>query len=88
MNQSFNLTNIKKCGERFDKMATCGNHKICAKCKEKIYDFRGLTNWEIAVIHSSKMGKVCGIYEEKQLKEGSNIVKEESKSKKRNYYYR
>ena len=58
-----NLSKIKNCGQVWDNMPNCKNGKICMKCNETIHDFRGMSDWEIALKHSESMTKVCGIYD-------------------------
>lgn len=81
MNSKINLSNIKRCSQDWDKMTDCGAGRHCAKCKETIFDFRGLSEWEIVLKHSNSKSKVCGIYEEHQLN-NTRLSDKFSKSKK------
>jgi len=56
-----NLSKIKDCGQIWDNMPNCTGGKFCLKCNETIHDFRGMTDWEIAIKHSESDKKVCGI---------------------------
>jgi len=62
-----NLSKIKDCGQIWDNMPNCAGGKFCLKCNETIHDFRGMTDWEIAIKHSESDKKVCGIYDQKRL---------------------
>lgn len=75
MNSRLNLSNIKECEESWDSMTNCGDYRKCKTCNQDIYDFRGLTNWEIALIHGNSKTKVCGIYDENISKDSINKIK-------------
>ncbi len=65
MKTKVNFSKIQQCGQIWDDMSACGKGRLCSKCNETIIDFRGFTDWEIAVVHSNSEEKVCGIYDDK-----------------------
>jgi len=75
MNSKVNLSKIKQCGQFWDSMPACAKGRHCSKCNETIKDFRGLTDWEIAVKHSKSKNRVCGIYDENRLYGKENTIK-------------
>lgn len=65
--EKINLSNLKKCDQRWDKMSPNKDGRICQKCQETIIDFRELSDKEIAEIHTFTEGRVCGLYRQSQL---------------------
>ncbi len=57
------FTSLKECGEVWEEMESCGSSRQCKRCKEMIHDFRGMTEWEIAIRHAESEGKLCGVYD-------------------------
>ncbi len=82
MNPKINLSKIKECDQFWDSMTICKNGRICSKCNETIVDFRGLSDWEIALKHSGGKKKVCGIYDSKILDRHKKSYKQQSSRKK------
>ncbi|MFT6808803.1 MAG: hypothetical protein ACJA01_002034 [Saprospiraceae bacterium] len=73
MNTKINLLKIKICDQIWDTMPDCGGAKLCSKCSAKIHDFRGLTDWEIAVVYAHSKKRVCGIYDKNKLYENGRL---------------
>jgi len=69
MRTKVNLSSIKDCGQVWDEMEICKNGRKCEQCKQVITDFRGMTKWDIALVHAKSAQKVCGIYDKKSLKD-------------------
>ncbi len=67
MNSKINFSKIKGCNQIWDSMPECEKGRICGQCDNVIFDFRGKTEWEIALKHAQSETKVCGIYDEKML---------------------
>jgi len=75
MNRKVNFSKIKDCGQVWDQMDSCAGGRKCEKCSHVITDFRGMTEWEIALIHAHSTKKVCGLYDPQILEPASPIVK-------------
>lgn len=75
MNRKVNFSKIKDCGQVWDQMDSCAGGRKCEKCSHVITDFRGMTEWEIALIHAHSTKKVCGLYDPHILEPSSPIVK-------------
>jgi hypothetical protein len=43
-------------------MESCDNGRKCSKCDHVITDFRGMSDWQIAVKHAISNEKICGLY--------------------------
>lgn len=65
MNPKPNLSKLKRCDQIWDSMQSCDSGRLCAQCNQVIFDFRGKTEWEIALKHAQSETKVCGIYDKK-----------------------
>ncbi len=74
MNSNIDFSKLKTCGQAWDTMKNCGDHKICNKCSETIHDFRGMSHWKIAIKHSESKGKLCGIYDKDFQKPAKQIL--------------
>lgn len=81
MNRKVNLSKIKKCDQIWDDMDVCDGGRLCAACDNVIQDFRGLSGWDIALIHSRSETKVCGIYDKHQLGNTNQLKKVDLKKK-------
>lgn len=73
------LSKLPRCNQIWEEMTPCDNGRICQQCNNVIYDFRKMTNAEIARKHAFADGSVCGLYTKKQLradhKEGNKVSK-------------
>jgi hypothetical protein len=59
------------CRERWDKMTPVGDGtRLCARCERRVTDFRGMSDYEIALAHALGDGRVCGVYDASQLRGG------------------
>lgn len=67
MHNNVDLSQIKKCNQIWDEMPEHDKGKQCSKCKEFIHDFRGMSKWEVAVVHAHSEKRICGIYDEEVL---------------------
>lgn len=65
MNGKVNFSKIQKCNQVWEDMESCQGGRKCTKCSQIITDFRGMSEWEIAVIHANSAQKVCGLYDNK-----------------------
>ncbi len=65
--KKLNLSNLKKCNQYWEEMPPNERGRLCVKCQHTIIDFRDKTDMEIAEIHLSTKGKVCGLYNPEQL---------------------
>jgi len=62
-----NLTNLKSCGQEWEKMKPCQGGRLCVQCNKTIIDFRKFSDSQVAEIHALKTKPICGIYTDKQL---------------------
>lgn len=67
MNTKVNLSKIRKCGQVWEDMNVCNGGRKCSKCANVITDFRGMSEWDIAVTHALSKDKVCGLYDKTML---------------------
>ena len=67
MTVKINFSKIQKCDQIWDDMPVCDSGRLCQQCDRVIHDFRGMTDWNIAVKHANSSSKVCGIYDEQTL---------------------
>lgn len=67
MEAKFNLTQLKSCKQVWEEMQPCEGGRFCVSCKNVIHDLRGLSELEIAYLHSNSQGKLCGIYDSKRF---------------------
>ena len=65
MNGKVNFSKIQNCNQVWEDMELCQAGRKCSKCSHIITDFRGMSEWEIAVIHANSDQKVCGLYDNK-----------------------
>ncbi len=50
MKNQLNLSQIKRCDQYWDDMEQKDKGRICSKCEKFLYDFRGMSDLEIAYI--------------------------------------
>ena len=55
------------CDQNWDSMSQSEKGRFCEKCSKHLIDFRDKTDKEIAELHLTSWGKVCGIYLPEQL---------------------
>jgi len=67
MTAKINFSKIQKCDQIWDDMPVCDSGRLCQQCDRVIHDFRGVSDWDIAVKHAHSSDKVCGIYNEDTL---------------------
>lgn len=72
MNQKANLSKIQACNQIWESMPACENGRLCTVCNHIITDFRGKSEWKIALTHAQSEQKVCGIYDKKTLRPKSD----------------
>ncbi|TPN87430.1 carboxypeptidase-like regulatory domain-containing protein [Aquimarina algicola] len=65
---SVNLSKIKKCNQVWNDMPKTDKGRLCQQCQNTIHDFRGMSSFQIVSIHNQSNTKVCGIYDDKQLR--------------------
>lgn len=80
MKTKVNFSKIKNCDQIWESMELCHGRRKCSKCSHVITDFRGMTEWDIAVIHAHSNEKVCGLYDNHildstNIKERGNQIK-------------
>ncbi|WNJ18797.1 carboxypeptidase-like regulatory domain-containing protein [Pontibacter sp. G13] len=67
MHKRFNLSRLQSCHQVWDEMPTCDQGRICQTCDKVIHDFRGKSDWDIALAHAKTSEPVCGIYDRRRL---------------------
>ena len=72
MKTKVNFSKIKSCDQIWESMEICQGRRKCSKCSHVITDFRGMTEWDIAVIHAHSNEKVCGLYDDHILDSTNN----------------
>lgn len=77
-----NLSNLKNCNQIWADMPKNERGRLCQKCQNTVIDFRNKNDSEVAEIHLFTEGKVCGLYNKKQVQ----IPKRKKKTKKINLW--
>ena len=62
-----NLSRLKKCPQRWERMNTVPGGRLCQKCRKTIVDLRKSSPDEIAQMHIQHKDSLCGLYTQKQL---------------------
>lgn len=62
-----NLSRLPVCEQVWEEMTPTEGGRICQKCRYTLIDFRGWSQREIAETHLFTEGKVCGVYDPKQI---------------------
>ena len=55
------------CSQQWESMPETRNGRFCSACSRNLIDFRDKSDAEIARIHLTSWGKVCGVYAPEQL---------------------
>ncbi len=66
------FSKIKSCNQIWEDMPLKACGKVCSKCNQTMHDFRGLSEWDIALTHAKSETKVCGIYDKNRLEGTKN----------------
>jgi CarboxypepD_reg-like domain len=61
------LQRLKKCDQAWDEMAPVAGGRQCAKCDQRIVDFTGMDQREIAFFMAEQEAPSCGFYLPEQL---------------------
>ncbi len=77
--QNLNLSRLKACNQYWSEMQNTSQGKLCSKCSNIIYDFRKKSKAEIAIIHATTEGNVCGLYLKNQLRTTETLKKTSNK---------
>ncbi|MEO0900385.1 MAG: carboxypeptidase-like regulatory domain-containing protein [Bacteroidota bacterium] len=66
MDTEVNLSQVRPCSQDWDNMPEHEEGRLCLLCQETIHDFRGMSDWEIAVKHAHSPKKLCGLYDRRK----------------------
>ena len=78
--RNLNLSRLKPCDQYWSQMRKTSKGRVCSKCSSTIYDFRGKSKAEIALIHAKSDGNVCGLYSKDQFRATKILDKSKGRS--------
>lgn len=57
------------CTQRWEDLEPAGDGtRLCTRCYQRVTDFRGMSDDEVALAHALAGGRICGVYDEAQLR--------------------
>jgi len=79
--KALTLTVPEPCGENFNKMTPVKGGKFCDSCEKTIVDFRTMSDYQILRFYKENNGKICGVFNQKQLNRAMPFPMEVAPSK-------
>jgi len=62
------LSKMPLCDQEWDAMEPLGDgRRLCARCRHPVTDFRGMSKYEITLLHVMSEDRVCGVYSPEHL---------------------
>ena len=68
MKKAFNLSIKDPCTQKFGEFESTANGGFCQSCRKEVIDFTRMTESEIITYFKNQTGKVCGRFEQHQMK--------------------
>lgn len=57
------------CTQRWEELEPAEDGtRLCSRCRQSVTDFRGMRDDEVALAHALAGGRICGVYDEAQLR--------------------
>lgn len=69
----YRIQKRKVCNQKWDQMQPHGVARLCSQCDHIVHDFRDMSLEEIAKVHATSKGKICGTYDKRTLAQAQEI---------------